>query len=178
MAQAQRNHPRFTVKKKVSTSKAAAKRPHGRPAVITLAVVEQVGELMALGVPEEYACALAGVKAETFGPAVSRKAAFKAAMVKHHARFMEESLRRIRDGGEIVQRADGVGKDGEPVYREERVPWTGRAWILERRYKPHFNRTDQHALTKADGSGCLLTSLDMGELERMAQALHTTDVPL
>jgi hypothetical protein len=144
-------------------NKAKAKR--GRPAKITLAVVREVGELMALGVPEDYACALVGVNAETFGPAVSRKASFKAAMKVHHAQFMAESLKIIKEGGErvTVTTADGPS--------EKILPWTGRAWILERRYKPHFNKTDVLKNTEAPGERGGFTADDLLEMEQMTKAL-------
>ena len=61
---------------------------------------------------------------------------------------------------------DLEGKDGEPAFREERVPWTGRAWILERRYKPHFNKLDQVAMSKPDGA--CLTEEELLDIERIA----------
>jgi len=137
----------------------------GRPPKITLSKVERIGALMALGVPEDYACALHGINPESFGPAVSRNPGFKCAMKVHHAQFMVEALEIIKAGGErvMVETADGPS--------EKILPWTGRAWILERRYKPHFNRTDTHALTDSKGGGGLMTDAELGELERMAKAL-------
>src|SRR5215471_20871630 len=86
---------------KGSGSSAPLPSKGGRPAKITLKTVAAVGELMALGVPDEYACALHGVNPETFGPAVSRKPEFKEAMKRHHAAFMARACRAIADGGEV-----------------------------------------------------------------------------
>jgi len=142
------------------------KQPVGRPAKITLSVVDKVGELMALGIPEEHACALCGVNAATFGPAVSRSEAFKAALKLHHARFMARALKGIAAGGEVAQFTDQ-----DDNVRDVRLPWQGLAWILERRYKPHFNKTEVHKDKEADGErGGLLTAADMAELERIMRA--------
>lgn len=117
------------------------KKKNGRPLKITAAVVEEVGKLMALGMPEEHACALADVNPATFGPAVSRNPKYKAIMLRHHAGFLKESLEYIRDGGKRVMLQDGEDKDGNPVMVEKVLPWNGRAWIMERRYNPFFNKT-------------------------------------
>lgn len=138
----------------------------GRPAVITAAKVEAIGELMALGVPEDYACALEGINPESFGPAVSRSPAFKRIMRVHHARFMAESLKIIKEGGERVMVETTEGPS------EKILPWTGRAWILERRYKPHFNRTDIVKDKEGAGErGGLMSPQEMAELEQITKAL-------
>ncbi len=151
---------------KPKSKRPARRNKGGRPPKITLGVVQEIGALMALGVPEEYACALHGVNPETFGPAVSRKPAFKAAMRVHHARFMAESLQIIKEGGErvTVETADGPS--------EKILPWTGRAWILERRYKPHFNKTDIVKGSEDRGDkGGLMTQDEMLELEKITKHL-------
>lgn len=142
------------------------KRP-GRPPKITAAMVERVAALMADGTPEEFACAACGVNPETFGPAVSRNPEFKAIKRRHDAKFITESLAIIKAGGEKLQLADGVDKHGDEVFVEKIMPWTGRAWILERRYKPHFNKTEVHKDRETAGeSGGLLSEQDMIDLER------------
>ena len=147
----------------------------GRPAKITAAVVEEVCEHMALGVPEVYACALVGVNPETFGPAVCRNPEFKAIKMRHDARFMADSLKKIRDGGEWVPvlNTDGspvVDEAGRPVLKH--VPWQGRAWIMERRYKPHFNKTDIVKDKEGAGEqGGLMPAATMAELERMTKEM-------
>ncbi len=138
----------------------------GRPPKITIKEVRAIGELMALGVPEAYACELHGVNPETFGPAVSRKPEFKRAMMVHHAQFMAESLKIIKEGGERVMVMTTEGAS------EKILPWTGRAWILERRYKPHFNKTEVHKPGEGKGEhGGLMTAEEMADLERMTKAL-------
>lgn len=138
------------------------KRKGGRPPKVTISKVQEIGALMALGVPEDYACALHGINPETFGPAVSRSPAYKAAMKVHHAKFMAESLQIIRDGGERVTVTTTEGES------EKILPWTGRAWILERRYKPHFNKTEVVKPGEAAGeSGGLLKEKDLLELEAL-----------
>lgn len=156
-------------------SESAKKFKGGRPPKITAAVVEEVCEHMALGVPEEYACALVGVNPETFGPAVCRSAEFKAIKRRHDARFMADSLKKIRDGGEWVQ---VKGPDGTPVRDEaglpvlKHIPWQGRAWIMERRYKPHFTKTDIVKDKEGAGEqGGLMPAATMAELERMTKEM-------
>lgn len=150
--------------------KPPAKNKGGRPPVITRKVVERVSELMALGMPEEDACALAGVNPETFGPAVSRKPEFKALHRVNKAKFMERALLAIANGGEMHAVAD-VDKDGNEITRMERVPWTGLAWILERRHKPYFNKRDEVAHGLAGVPGMYFTSEEERMLEDMARDL-------
>ncbi len=148
----------------MSKGKARRKTSAGRPPIITATVVEKVCELMALGLPEEYACAHEGVNPATFGPAVSRSEAFKAIKRRHDASFMAESLRVIASGGEKIE-VKGANGEMHETFR----PWQGRAWLLERRHKPHFNRTDTVAPSGRDGGA--LSEREMLELETMAKAL-------
>ncbi len=147
----------------------------GRPAKITIAVVQQVGELMALGVPEAYACELHGVNPETFGPAVSRKPEFKRAMMVHHAKFMVRLGKACISGGEWVP---VLNRHGDPVFDEREVqimrhvPWQGMMALAERRYKPFYNRTEVHKPNEGKGeSGGLMSAEEMADLERMTKAL-------
>jgi hypothetical protein len=142
-------------------------RKVGRPRKITAAIVEKVGELMAVGMPQDYACALVGCLSDTFGPAVSRNEEFKRLMLVHHARFMARALGAIADGGEIATTTNAEGLDVE-----SRRPWQGLAWILERRYKPHFNRTDAAGAAATTGAGAALTETELHELEKIARTLY------
>lgn len=146
-------------------SPGAKRKSAGRPAKITAAVVERVAETMSYGVPEEYACELHGVNAATFGPAVSRNEAFKAIKKRWDARFIERACKGIAQGGEVEKFVNAEGEE-----RDVRKPWQGLAWLLERRYKPHFNRTDQHALT-APGGEPVLSEEAMADLSRIAREL-------
>ena len=148
----------------------------GRPRKITAAVVEEVAALMATGVPEEYACSLCGVLAETYGPAVSRSPELKAIARTHHARFITESLEIIKKGGEVIQIVDGTDESGQPVLREKVMPWTGRAWIMERRYKPHFTRTEvvKGAESVGERGGLMLAVEEQAELEQLAKSMFVT----
>lgn len=140
----------------------------GRPAKITAAVVEEVAGYMADGVPEHYACALVGVNPETFGPAVSRNPAFRAIKDRHDARFIADSCQHIKNGGEKVTLITGQDEQGKNLVVEKILPWTGRAWLLERRYKPHFNKTDTHALT--DKTGQKDAAYELSEIEKVIRA--------
>jgi len=142
-----------------------AKSQRGRPAKVTASVVEKVAETMSFGVPEEYACQLHGVNPATFGPAVSRSEVFKAIKRKWDAKFIARACQGIAQGGEIEQLMDA---EGQP--RDVRKPWQGLAWLLERRYKPHFNKTDTHALTQPGGEP-VLSEAAMEELSRIAKGM-------
>lgn len=145
----------------------AAKPQGGRPPIITPEVVEKVGDLMAIGVPEEHACALHGVNPLTFGPAVSRNPKLKAIMMRKHARFIVDCMEKIRDGGERVTLDTPDGP------KERIIPWQGRAWMLERRYWKHFSKKDvmRHGLAPPDAGGAELTAEQMTALEKMAKAM-------
>lgn len=130
------------------------KRKVGRPAKITLALVEFIGELIALGMTEEQACAANRVSHKSFESAKRRKPEFAGAIKNAQADFLAAGLRDIR-----------AGKAG----------WQGAAWILERRHKPQFNRTDNHALTTPAGEGFVLTDAEAADLEKMAKTMFTRD---
>jgi hypothetical protein len=151
--------------------KQQTKKQMGRPAKVTLAKVEEIGKLMAIGVPEDYACALHGINPATFGPAVSRNPRYKAAMMLHHAQFMAESLAIIKKGGEVIT-VTSTDDEGKETSQEKVLPWSGRAWILERRYKPHFNRTDVvKDRDDAPGERGGFTAEQLLDMERITKAL-------
>lgn len=147
----------------------------GRPRTITAKIVEEVGEYMADGIPQDYACALVGVNSATFGPVVSRREDFREIMLLKHARYMARALKAIKEGGEEITytQSDGapqMDKDGLPMTRIR--PWTGFAWVLERRYKPHFNKTEVHKPQESKGESGGLTLDQVAELEKMAKAMY------
>jgi len=155
------------------TSKAKAKG--GRPRKITREVVEEVGSYMADGIPQEYACALVGVNSDTFGPVVSRTPEFKEIMLLKHARYMARAMKAIKEGGEIVP---VVNEEGKPVLADNGAPavrirpWTGFAWVLERRYKPHFNKTEVVKPREDRGEQGGLTMAEAADLAKMAKAMY------
>lgn len=112
----------------------------GRPAKITLAVVERIGRLIAKGLTEEQACLRIGINHSSFRTARHRNAEFETAIKKAQAEYLDESLDRI---------AEGVRG------------WQGRAWILERRHKPQFTRVDR--LNANDNSTIVLHHPDGDE---------------
>ena len=91
----------------------------GRPAIITLPVVEKVAKLMAKGMTEEQACVRVGIKHCSLRTAKSRNPEFESAIKTAHAEFLDRALDRI-----------GTGTRG----------WQGMAWILERRHGEQFRR--------------------------------------
>jgi hypothetical protein len=147
----------------------------GRPRKITRQIVEEVGEYMADGIPQDYACALVGVNASTFGPVVSRREDFREIMLLKHARYMARALKAIKEGGEEIIYRDASGApemDKDGVTKTRIRPWTGFAWVLERRYKPHFNRTEVHKPAESHGESGGLTMAEAAELEKMAKAMY------
>src|ERR1700674_1836419 len=101
------------------TKKQPGKR--GRPARITLAVVKKIGRLIAKGLTEEQACLRVGANHSSLRTARHRNTDFETAIKRAQVEYLDESLDRIGDGVR---------------------GWQGRAWILERRHKPQFNRTE------------------------------------
>jgi hypothetical protein len=96
-----------------------AQRGRGRPATITLALVQDVARLIAKGMTEEQACIRVGINHASFRTAKSRNPEFESAIKEAHANYLDESL-------------DIIGKGGRG--------WQGRAWILERRHGDQFRR--------------------------------------
>ena len=94
-------------------------RGRGRPATITLPVVEEVARLIAKGMTEEQACLRLGVVHASLRTARHRNPEFETAIKEAQAAFLDESL-------DII----GNGERG----------WQGRAWILERRHGEQFRR--------------------------------------
>jgi len=91
----------------------------GRPATITIAVVEQIARLIAKGMTEEQACLRVGINHSSFCTAKHRNAEFETAIKKAQADFLDESLDIIAKG---------------------RRGWQGRAWSLERCHGDQFRR--------------------------------------
>jgi len=87
-------------------SSGVAKRGRGRPATITLPIVQHIGQLIAKGMTEEQACMRVGINHCSFRTARSRTPEFESAIKQAQADYMDESL-------DIV----GQGKPG----------WQGRA---------------------------------------------------
>jgi len=94
-------------------------RGPGRPATITLAVVEEIARLIAKGMTEEQACLRVGINHASLRTAKHRNPEFETAIKKGQADYLDESL-------DII----GRGARG----------WQGRAWILERRHGDQFRR--------------------------------------
>jgi len=93
----------------------------GRPRLITVEKVQAIGDLIALGLTEEQACLAEGVNPATFGPACCRNEGFRNALKAKQAEFLAKAVRLI-----------AAGTTG----------WQGLAWLLERRHKPQFSRSE------------------------------------
>src|SRR5262245_20026526 len=94
-------------------------RGRGRPATITLPVIEEVGRLIAKGMTEEQACIQVGIKHSSFRTAKHRNPEFETAIKEAQAAYVDKAL-------------DVIGKGGRG--------WQGPAWILERRHGDQFRR--------------------------------------
>jgi len=95
------------------------RRSRGRPAIITLPVIREIGTLIAKGMTEEQACAHVGVSHPSFRSARSRNPEYASAIKEAQADYLATALDKIGDG-----------ESG----------WQGRAWILERRHGEQFRR--------------------------------------
>jgi len=128
--------------------------------------VVKIGGLIALGATEEQACLAQNppVNLESFRTARKRNPEFELPIKKAQADFLARALPTIANGGEVEEWVSG----GKVVWRVK--PWTGLAWILERRHKPQFNRTDTHAVTDEKGAP-FLTDEDMKELSKTAKEM-------
>ena len=103
----------------LSDESTPGQRGRGRPATITLPVVENVARLIAKGMTEEQACIRVGINHASLRTAKHRNAEFETALKEGQAEYLDESL-------------DINGKGGRG--------WQGRAWILERRHGDQFRR--------------------------------------
>jgi hypothetical protein len=95
------------------------KRRRGRPATITLAIVQEIARLIAKGMTEEQACLRVGINPASLRTAKHRNPEFETAIKEAQAEYLDESLDIIGQGGR---------------------GWQGRAWILERRHGEQFRR--------------------------------------
>ena len=124
-------------------------RGRGRPATITLAVVQDVARLIAKGLTEEQACLRVGVNHASLRTARHRHAEYETAIKEAQADYLDESL-------------DIIGKGGRG--------WQGRAWILERRHGDQFRRN-----TAMELSGHLLAVNPVDILTRKPLAQWTAE---
>jgi len=99
----------------------SAKPKGGRPPIVTLEKVQAIGDLIALGLTEDQACRAEGVNPATFGPACCRNEGFRNALKEKQAEFLAKAVRHIAAGA---------------------TGWQGMAWLLERRHKPQFSRSE------------------------------------
>lgn len=145
-------------------------RKPGRPAKLTLSVVREIGENIALGLTEEMACLACEppVNLESYRSACKRNATFCTTVKRAKAKFLVEALGTIKRGGEVVQLEDAEGN-----LRDVTRPWQGLAWILERRHKAEFSRLELTANTgPAPADGILVTPDVERELSMIANRLY------
>ncbi len=104
---------------RLSTNGASTETKRGRPATLTLELVQKIARLIAKGMTEDQACLRVGVIHATLRTAKHRNPEFETAIKEAQAEYLDESLDVI-----------GRGSKG----------WQGRAWILERRHGEQFRR--------------------------------------
>jgi len=104
---------------RLSTNGASTEPKRGRPATLTLELVQKIARLIAKGMTEDQACLRVGVNHATLRTAKHRNPEFETAIKEAQAEYLDESLDVI-----------GRGSKG----------WQGRAWILERRHGEQFRR--------------------------------------
>ncbi len=138
------------------------KRKVGRPAKVTLDMMAAIAEDIAFGLTEEQAC-FGRVNLETFRSA-KRRDEFSQPIKEAQSKFLRRAVRAIAEGGE--HQVIGEGEKATVI----RKPWQGMAWLLERRYKPQFNRTEQVAQTDAEGRA-IFTPQDFKDLEEIGKEL-------
>lgn len=118
--------------------------------MITLALARQLGAKIGKGMPEEFACHLLGIKYPAWLKAKERHPEFVEAVKGQQAIFMDTAL-------------DGI-QAGLPG-------WQGLAWILERRHKPHFDRT-REAVELHATNAIAFTPDQMADLSRLAHEMQ------
>ena len=136
--------------------------------MLTLAKVIEVAKLIGLGVPEEYACIHKGVSYQAFQKAKERRPDFVEAIKKERSNFLVHALNVIKAGGEKVTVMAGEG------LREVFRPWQSYAWILERRHKEHFGKTEINVEVNQTNTNNVLqlTEAMQADLERAARQLY------
>lgn len=93
----------------------------GRPTKFTTDLLEKLGEAIAAGMPDRYACDRVGITEDTLRVWRTEKPGFSAYLDHMRSERMLTRLNRI-----------DVGESG----------WQGTAWILERRWGEHFARPE------------------------------------
>jgi hypothetical protein len=98
------------------------KRPKtgGRAPKVTQERVIQVASLIAIGMPELYACAKAKVNYAGFKTACERNGAYREIVIAKQAEFMEVAVKDIADS------------------KCSNVRQRGLMWLLERRHREHY----------------------------------------
>jgi len=105
-------------------------RGPGRPPIITLALIQQVGQLIAKGLTEEQACLRVGINHCSFRTAKHRNPEFETVLKEFHAQFLDQAIDTIAKGGR---------------------GWQGLAWLLERRHGDQFRRNTGMEVTARIG---------------------------
>jgi hypothetical protein len=124
--------------------------PNRKSAVLNLELVTKIGQSIARGLTEEQACMAHKVKLDTFRKACQRNEEYGEALQIARSLFLEDATTRIY-----------AGTSG----------WQGAAWILERRHKAQFARTEMMVTQAAPAGG--VTESFLEELAKVnSQLVH------
>lgn len=129
------------------------KHPGGRPTKRTPATIARIAEAIANGLPDEYVCALVGIRRETLwswrnDPEFEE---FSNAIKKAEATRLEIRLQRVEAG---------------------EAGWQGTAWFLERRYPREFSRPELQVAMNVEHTGTVehqVTLVAETDLRRMSE---------
>ncbi len=116
----------------------------GRPSSYTEAIADRIMVETAKGLPPEFACPLAGISRATFYNWKTRGEAGEDPFVGFLDRLQRAEAEAMASLYDEVRNAEG-GKDA--------IPWTSRAWCLERRWPRTFGKTVQ----EVEHTGTVLT---------------------
>lgn len=128
-----------------------------------MAVIERIACRIGKGCTEEQACVLEGISVKSFDSAKRRNPQFAGVVKKRQAEFIDNALDVIADGG----MASVV--DGKVIMK----PWTGLAWILERRHRAQFARLEAKS-EAVSSDGTVLSQEQIDDLGRIARKLYVT----
>jgi hypothetical protein len=161
-------------------------KPIGRQPKLTAEVRQKICQAVAIGVPFNRACWLAGIDDDTGRewlargqgrdkdrPREPRYAAFAGAIEKARARDIAARVARVTQagrGGAVVQRRTVTRPDGSSIVEERfsEPQWTADMTMLERRYPEEFGR--RVALEHGGGVGVIDFAAVVTEARRRADA--------
>lgn len=122
---------------------------------IDIEVIRRIGERIAMGVPDKYACLLERVEYESFRMARERHPEWDVIIDSERAVFIHDALTVMR-GCEKGHR--------------------GLEFILERRHKDLFNRVETQVTNNVTNNTLMIPDSTLEEIRAIAQARFTVPV--